>query len=170
MKPQEMLAMPLDTDPDTDVGHRAPIVCQVAGTSYRTLDYWARSDVVVPSVQRAAGSGSQRLYSFEDIVEVRMARLILDSGRSLRVVRDALAAYRKFRRDRDSGVGVILVSSVSITGAFGSSYRWRACDADAFELSRLDSVTFVVQIDPVRVEVETALQNAAAYTASLVAV
>lgn len=43
-------------------------VCRLAEISYRQLDYWVRTEVVQPSVNPAAGSGSSRLYSFEDLL------------------------------------------------------------------------------------------------------
>ena len=50
-------------------GFRAPQVCKIVGITYRQLDYWARTDLIVPSLQTAQGSGSQRVYSFQDIVQ-----------------------------------------------------------------------------------------------------
>ena len=52
-----------DLGPSDEVGYRVPIACQVAGITYRQLDYWARTDLVRPSIRNATGSGSQRLYS-----------------------------------------------------------------------------------------------------------
>lgn len=45
------------------IGYRGSIACTIAGISYRQLDYWARTELVMPTIQTAAGSGSQRLYS-----------------------------------------------------------------------------------------------------------
>ncbi|HEY6574930.1 MAG TPA: MerR family transcriptional regulator, partial [Mycobacterium sp.] len=56
---------PDDSVPDELVGYRGPSACQIAGITYRQLDYWARTSLVVPSIRGAAGSGSQRLYSFK---------------------------------------------------------------------------------------------------------
>ena len=54
---------------DTDlVGYRGPTACAAAGITYRQLDYWARTGLVAPSVRSATGSGTQRLYSFRDIL------------------------------------------------------------------------------------------------------
>ena len=49
-----------DLGPSDEVGYRVPIACQVAGITYRQLDYWARTDLVRPSIRNATGSGSQR--------------------------------------------------------------------------------------------------------------
>ena len=53
------------------IGYRGATACVAAGISYRQLDYWARTELVVPSVQSASGSGSQRLYSFNDILVLK---------------------------------------------------------------------------------------------------
>jgi len=64
--------VPDDSVPDELVGYRGPSACQIAGITYRQLDYWARTSLVVPSIRSAAGSGSQRLYSFKDILVLKI--------------------------------------------------------------------------------------------------
>src|SRR6266568_7975701 len=71
---------PDDTVPDDLVGYRVPSACQVAGITYRQLDYWARTGLVVPSIRSATGSGSQRLYSFKDILVLKVVKRLLDAG------------------------------------------------------------------------------------------
>ena len=71
-------------------GYRAPQVCAIVGITYRQLDYWARTGLLRPSVQSAAGSGSQRLYSFNDIVQLRVVKRLLDAGMSLKKIRTAM--------------------------------------------------------------------------------
>ena len=63
-EPVQAGLFPDDSVPDELVGYRGPSACQIAGITYRQLDYWARTSLVVPSIRGAAGSGSQRLYSF----------------------------------------------------------------------------------------------------------
>lgn len=72
-------------------GYRAPQVCKLVGITYRQLDYWARTDLLTPSVQDAHGSGSQRLYSFRDIVQLKVIKRLLDAGMSLKKIREAVA-------------------------------------------------------------------------------
>ncbi len=81
--------MSKDVASDTK-GFRAPQVCTIVGITYRQLDYWARTDLLVPSVQTASGSGSQRLYSFQDIVQLRVVKRLLDAGMSLKKIRQAM--------------------------------------------------------------------------------
>ncbi|HJC30464.1 MAG TPA: MerR family transcriptional regulator [Candidatus Dietzia intestinipullorum] len=85
---------PVDGIPDGTSGYRVPIACQIAGITYRQLDYWARTDLVVPSIRNAAGSGSQRLYSFKDILVLKIVKQLLDTGISLQNIRKAVDQIR----------------------------------------------------------------------------
>jgi len=78
-----------------DSGYRGPIVTKLVGISYRQLDYWARTGLVTPSVRAADGSGSHRLYSFEDLVELRVIKRLLDAGISLQKIREAIGYLRR---------------------------------------------------------------------------
>jgi DNA-binding transcriptional MerR regulator len=80
---------------DDSVGYRGPTACAAAGITYRQLDYWARTELVVPSVRSAAGSGSQRLYSFKDILVLKVVKRLLDTGVSLQNIRVAVDALRQ---------------------------------------------------------------------------
>ena len=78
-------------------GYRAPQVCRMVGITYRQLDYWARTGFMVPSLQQARGSGSQRLYSFADLVQLKVIKKLLDAGMDLRRIRSAFAALSNQR-------------------------------------------------------------------------
>jgi len=84
----------LDPVPDEFVGYRGPTACNAAGITYRQLDYWARTGLVVPSVRSAAGSGTQRLYSFKDILVLKVVKRLLDTGVSLQNIRTAVDHLR----------------------------------------------------------------------------
>ena len=86
---------PDDSVPDELIGYRGPSACQIAGISYRQLDYWARTSLVVPSIRSAAGSGSQRLYSFKDILVLKIVKRLLDTGISLHNIRVAVDHLRQ---------------------------------------------------------------------------
>jgi DNA-binding transcriptional MerR regulator len=81
--------------PASEPGFRGPTVHKLVGITYRQLDYWARTGLVTPSVRAADGSGTQRLYSFTDVVELRIIKRLLDAGVSLRQIRDAIGYLRK---------------------------------------------------------------------------
>src|SRR5258707_11959951 len=78
------------------VGYRGVTACKVAGITYRQLDYWARTGLVVPSVRDASGSGTQRLYSFRDIVVLKVVKRLLDAGVSLQNIRKAIETLRQW--------------------------------------------------------------------------
>lgn len=80
--------------PDELVGYRGPAACQIAGITYRQLDYWARTKLVAPSIRTAHGSGSQRLYSFKDILVLKIVKRLLDTGVSLQNIRAAVEHLR----------------------------------------------------------------------------
>jgi DNA-binding transcriptional MerR regulator len=74
----------------SEQGYRVPEVCKIVGISYRQLDYWARTELVTPSIRDAHGSGSQREYSFQDLVTLRVIKSLLDTGVALQRVRKAV--------------------------------------------------------------------------------
>ena len=82
------------SDGAADTGYRGPTACHAAGITYRQLDYWARTRLVEPSVRAAHGSGSQRLYSFRDILVLKVVKRLLDTGISLQQIRAAVQHLR----------------------------------------------------------------------------
>ena len=78
-----------------DIGYRGPTACKAAGITYRQLDYWARTGLIEPTVRGAKGSGSQRLYSFQDILLLKVVKRLLDTGVSLHNIRVAVNHLRE---------------------------------------------------------------------------
>ncbi|WP_346534079.1 MerR family transcriptional regulator [Micromonospora sp. DPT] len=99
---------PMGTDGDGSVGYRGVTACHAVGISYRQLDYWARTALVVPSVRDASGSGTQRLYSFRDLVVLKVVKRLLDAGVSLQNIRKAIEALRS--RGVEDLAGITLIS------------------------------------------------------------
>ncbi|MBB3115171.1 MerR family transcriptional regulator [Corynebacterium bovis] len=93
--------------PDDEVGYRVPIACQVAGITYRQLDYWARTKLVQPSIRNASGSGSQRLYSFRDILVLKIVKGLLDTGISLQNIRRAVDKLGNLGVDDLAGITLV---------------------------------------------------------------
>jgi DNA-binding transcriptional MerR regulator len=77
-----------------DLGFRGPVACSAAGITYRQLDYWARTGLVVPEVRGASGSGTQRLYSFRDILMLKVIKSLINAGISLQQIRVAINHLR----------------------------------------------------------------------------
>ena len=92
----------------SDTGYRGPTACNAAGITYRQLDYWARTGLVEPSVRGATGSGTQRLYSFRDILLLKVIKRLLDTGISLQQIRTAVQHLRE--RGTDDLTRVTLMS------------------------------------------------------------
>nr|WP_274380775.1 MerR family transcriptional regulator [Nesterenkonia muleiensis] len=82
-------------DLDEEMGYRGPVACSAAGITYRQLDYWARTQLVKPSLRNASGSGSARLYSFRDVLVLKVVKRLLDTGVSLQQIRAAIEHLRE---------------------------------------------------------------------------
>ncbi len=80
-------------------GFRGPQVCSIVGISYRQLDYWARTNLLRPSISEARGSGTQRLYSYRDLLELKVIKRLLDAGVSLQSARRAIEVLRRSGED-----------------------------------------------------------------------
>jgi len=85
---------PPDPQP-AEPGYGGPQVCAIVGISYRQLDYWARTDLVRPSLADAHGSGTQRRYSYRDLVRLKVIKSLLDAGVKLQTARRAIDYLRE---------------------------------------------------------------------------
>jgi len=150
-----------------EVGYRGPTACAAAGISYRQLDYWARTGLVEPSVRPAHGSGSQRLYSFRDILVLKVVKRLLDTGISLQQIRAAVQHLRD-RGAEDLAEVTLMSDGVSVyectsaddvvdllaggQGVFGIALGrvWREVDADLAELPAVRAEDGVIAVVPDR--------------------
>jgi len=131
-----------------DVGFRGPTACAAAGVTYRQLDYWARTGLVEPSVRGATGSGTQRLYSFRDVLLLKIIKRLLDAGVSLQQIRTAIVHLRE--RGTDDLTRVTLMSD----GA--SVYECRSAD-EVIDLLQGGQGVFGIAIGGVWREIEGSL-------------
>jgi DNA-binding transcriptional MerR regulator len=99
--------------PSAETGYRGPTACSAAGITYRQLDYWARTGLVEPSVRAAQGSGTQRLYSFRDILVLKVVKRLLDTGISLQQIRAAVQHLRD-RGTEDLAQVTLMSDGVSV--------------------------------------------------------
>src|SRR5215471_7354431 len=72
-------------------GYSGAKAAEIVGITYRQLDYWARTDLVRPSLVDASGSGSRRRYSYRDLLELRVIKSLLDAGIKLESVREVFS-------------------------------------------------------------------------------
>ena len=133
-----------------DTGFRGPTACSAAGISYRQLDYWARTKLVEPSVRSATGSGTQRLYSFKDILLLKIIKRLLDAGVSLQQIRVAVDHLRL--RGTDDLTQVTLMSD----GA--TVYECRSAD-EVVDLLQGGQGVFGIAIGGVWKEIEGSLHE-----------
>jgi DNA-binding transcriptional MerR regulator len=134
-----------------DQGYRVPEVQRLVGISYRQLDYWARTGLVRPSVRDADGSGSQRLYSFHDLLQLRIIKKLLDAGVSLQRVRKAV----DFLKDhlKKSPQGLTLMSDGTRIYAFESP-------DEVFDLLQRGQGVFGIAVDKVWSDLEGSVKKA----------
>ena len=99
-------------------GFRGPQVCSIVGITYRQLDYWARTNLLRPSISEAKGSGTQRRYSYRDLLELKVIKRLLDAGVSLQSARRAIEVLRESGADVASA-NVVLSGSQSVLARSG---------------------------------------------------
>lgn len=132
-------------------GYRGPQVCSIVGITYRQLDYWARTGLLRPSLADAKGSGSQRLYSYRDLIELKVVKQLLDAGVSLQRARKAIECLR------GSLGGDVAASSLVLAGADSLLAR---TDGEVVDLLRGgQGVLNIVPLAPVVGELQAAIHR-----------
>jgi len=131
-----------------DLGYRGPTACAAAGITYRQLDYWARTGLVEPTIRGAAGSGTQRLYSFRDVLVLRVVKRLLDAGVSLQNIRAAVATLRQ--RGVEDLTRITLLSD-------GSSVYELTSAAEVVDLLQGGQAVFAIALGSVVRDVEGSL-------------
>jgi DNA-binding transcriptional MerR regulator len=95
-------------------GFSGPQVCGLVGISYRQLDYWARTGLLQPSVAAAKGSGSRRVYSYSDVLELKVIKQLLDAGVSLQSARRAVECLRDDLGADLASANLVLTGTTSV--------------------------------------------------------
>ena len=130
-------------------GYRGPQVCKIVGITYRQLDYWARTNLIRPSIADAKGSGSQRRYSYRDLVDLKVIKSLLDAGVSLQSARQAVAYLR-------DNLGEDLASAKLVLNGPGSVLVRN--DGELVDLMRNGQGVFsIVALDGVKEELDAAI-------------
>jgi DNA-binding transcriptional MerR regulator len=135
-------------DLDNTSGYRGAIAARAAGISYRQLDYWARTELVEPTVRTASGSGSQRLYGFRDILVLKLVKRLLDTGISLQQIRTAVNQLR------EAGVNDLAQTTLMSDGA---SVYLCTSDDEVIDLVSRGQGVFGIAVGKVLREVESSL-------------
>lgn len=95
----------------SEQGYSGTKAAQIVGITYRQLDYWARTDLVRPSLADASGSGSRRQYTYQDLLELKIIKNLLGAGIKLESVREV------FQYLRSHVTGDITAAHIVISGA-----------------------------------------------------
>lgn len=137
---------------------------QIAGITYRRLDYWARTDLIRPSATDASGSGSRRRYTYRDLLELRVVKKLLDAGIRLEAIR-AVFDYMRAHVDTEIGAAHLVIDGSAVL----------LCDGDELIdlLRHGQGVLNVLPISGVRDEVDKriiSLAPEAAHTTDSLAV
>jgi DNA-binding transcriptional MerR regulator len=132
-------------------GFRGPQVCKIVGITYRQLDYWARTNLIRPSIADARGSGTQRRYSYRDLVELKVIKNLLDAGVSLQLAREGIEYIRKDLGDD------IATASLVMNGPKSVLVR---SDGEVIDLMRKgQGVLSIVALGPVVDELDSAIHE-----------
>ena len=86
---------------------------QIAGITYRQLDYWARTNLIRPSLTDAKGSGSRRSYEYRDLLELKVIKQLLDAGIKLESVREVFN-YLRSHVDTEIAAAHIVISGKAV--------------------------------------------------------
>ena len=133
---------------DVTAGYRGAVAARAAGISYRQLDYWARTELVQPTVRPASGSGTQRLYGFRDILVLKLVKRLLDTGISLQQIRTAVDQLR------EAGVSDLAQTTLMSDGA---SVYLCTSDDEVIDLVSRGQGVFGIAVGKVLREVENSL-------------
>ena len=95
-------------------GYSGTQTAKIVGITYRQLDYWARTDLLKPSLVEATGSGSRRQYSYRDLLELRIIKTLLDAGIKLESVRDVFKNLRETVGADISSANIVISGTTSV--------------------------------------------------------
>jgi DNA-binding transcriptional MerR regulator len=132
-----------------DDGFSAQQASQLTGCTQHQLRYWDRVDLVQPSIQGTGGRpGVRRLYSFRDLVALRVVRSLLDNGMSVQRVRRAWDYLRR-NAEMDSHL-----SEVKLVTDGNTIFRIASGDDELLDALREGQLAFFVAIDSITRSVE----------------
>ena len=138
-------------DVTTEEGFRGPQVCSLVGITYRQLDYWARTDLIRPSIADARGSGTQRRYSYRDLVELKVIKNLLDAGVSLQLARKGIEYIRQNLGEDIASASLVMNGPQSVLAH---------SDGEVIDLMRKGQGVFsIVALGPVVDDLESAIHE-----------
>ena len=129
-------------------GFRVPEVIKLVGVTYRQLDYWTRTNLVQASIREAGGSGTQRLYSFTDVLELKAIKRMEDMGLSLQKIRKAVKNLREILQKRPHSVNL---------ASDGNTMYAVESEGEIIDLVKKGQAAFFIPLQDLRTELEDAV-------------
>ena len=128
-------------------GYTGPEVCKITGITYRQLDHWTPSSLIKASIRNLKGSGFHRVYSFQDIIQIKLVNKLREAGVSLQKIRIALKNIKSILGDN------INISDVSVFSDGKSIYVISDND-QMIDLLKKGQAVFGISLGPVHTEAE----------------
>ena len=128
-------------------GYTGPEVCKITGITYRQLDHWTTSSLIKASIRNLKGSGFHRVYSFQDIIQIKLVNKLREAGVSLQKIRIALKNIESILGDN------INISDVSVFSDGKSIYVISDND-QMVDLLKRGQAVFGISLGPVHTEAE----------------
>jgi DNA-binding transcriptional MerR regulator len=133
---------------ESEQGFRVPEVIKLVGVTYRQLDYWTRTNLIQASIREAGGSGTQRLYSFTDVLELKAIKKMEDMGLSLQKIRKAVKSLEDILAKRPHSTSL---------ASDGTTMYAVEDDGQLVDLARKGQLAFFIPIGELRTELEQAV-------------
>jgi DNA-binding transcriptional MerR regulator len=134
-----------------DEGFSGKRAAEIVGITYRQLDYWARTDLIRPSLADAQGSGSRRKYSYRNLLELKVVKTLLDAGIKLESVRGAFAYLRENLGEDIASAQLVITGSSAVLVRDGQEL------IDVVNRTRGQGVLNLLALDDVRSQVDDAI-------------
>jgi DNA-binding transcriptional MerR regulator len=125
---------------------------EIVGITYRQLDYWARTDLIRPSLADAQGSGSRRRYSYRNLLELKVVKTLLDAGIKLESVRGAFDYLRENLGEDVASAQLVITGSSAVLVRDGQEL------IDVVNRTRGQGVLNLLALDDVRSQVDDAIE------------
>ena len=138
-------------------GYSGLQTAKIVGISYRQLDYWARTDLIRPSIADAHGSGSQRRYSYEDLIRLKLVKRLIDNGLALQGVRRMVESISKIEGMTLSNAGLVFCG--------GSKSVLARDEENLVDVMRGNQMVFgmVLSLDDIKHELEDQIVSISAF-------
>lgn len=120
-------------------------VAEITGFSLRQLDYWARKKMIMPSFQRAHGSGSRRLYTIEDLVQLNIVRQLKKHKWSTQKIHQAIETLKEIMNDANPLRNAILIHGQGTIFALSKTKTGERILLDALSTTGQQVMSFVIE-------------------------